>query len=598
MANKLVLKSIKELLQYDFFIPSYQRGYRWVDTQVTQLIEDIWEFTKKTQKAESEFYCLQPIVVKRRGQDWEVIDGQQRLTTIYIIFKYFEDLCKMIDPNFKPFTIEYSRRENDSFYMDSLKVDDKSYSDDIDYYFMREAFLTVKDWFDQRPEIKIPFISALLYYQEKNGVDVASNIRVIWYEIADDEEVDSIDVFTRLNIGKIPLTNAELIKAVLLQRSNFSDATKSLKQIQISTEWDNIEKTLQDDSFWYFIYNTNNIFKYENRIEYIFDLMKERSKESEKHYTFNKFYTSLIEDKCSVENIWLDVKQFFLMLDEWYRDYVLFHYIGFLVECGVSINDIKKESQRRPKKDFKEVYLVDEIKKQVKCNIEELTYGDKRIKRVLLLFNIQTVLETQKSDMRFPFHKYKSEDKSESWDIEHVCSQKDKNITESKRVDWIDDIFEYFTGQIKIDVVEKYLEAIVDDDGRVEILTKLLTLKDNGAKDANEFYECYKLVGRYFKEDEQKEQRDDISNLALLDAKTNRSYGNSFFPIKRRRIIENDKQGIFVPIATKNLFLKYYSTQCADIMYWKEDDAKNYLSAMKQVLKPFIPTQNNDTNEQ
>ena len=76
--------------------------------------------------------------------------------------------------------------------------------------------------------------------------------------------------------------------------------------------------------------------------------------------------------------------------------------------------------------------------------------------------------------------------------------------------------------------------------------------------------------------------------MALLDSTTNRSYGNSFFPIKRKRIIENDSKGIFVPIATKNLFLKYYSKKLGDVMYWNNDDAKDYLDAIKITLKDYL----------
>ena len=86
--NQLVLKSVNQLFEYDFFIPSYQRGYRWTDTQVTQLLEDIWHFSQRDGKTKGEFYCLQPIVVKRLNDEYEVIDGQQRVTTIFLTIKY------------------------------------------------------------------------------------------------------------------------------------------------------------------------------------------------------------------------------------------------------------------------------------------------------------------------------------------------------------------------------------------------------------------------------------------------------------------------------------------------------------------------------
>ena len=92
--NKLVLKSINDLLGSKFYIPSYQRGYRWKNQQVKDLLKDLWEFKSNPPKhedgKEKPFYCLQPVVIKPTENDnWEVIDGQQRLTTILIILNYF-----------------------------------------------------------------------------------------------------------------------------------------------------------------------------------------------------------------------------------------------------------------------------------------------------------------------------------------------------------------------------------------------------------------------------------------------------------------------------------------------------------------------------
>ena len=91
MEKSLELKSISKILGMNFFIPSYQRGYRWGDRQVLDLLKDIYEFANKT-KIKDEFYCLQPIVVAIKKDDkYNIIDGQQRLTTIYIILKYLKD---------------------------------------------------------------------------------------------------------------------------------------------------------------------------------------------------------------------------------------------------------------------------------------------------------------------------------------------------------------------------------------------------------------------------------------------------------------------------------------------------------------------------
>ena len=113
--DKLELIPIEKLLEKDFFIPSYQRGYRWKKRQVIDLLDDIIEFQKKD-KEKGEFYCLQPIVVtEKENKTWEVIDGQQRLTTLYIILSYLEDARKIMFSSFEKFSISYETREKEEY---------------------------------------------------------------------------------------------------------------------------------------------------------------------------------------------------------------------------------------------------------------------------------------------------------------------------------------------------------------------------------------------------------------------------------------------------------------------------------------------------
>ena len=220
------------------------------------------------------------------------------------------------------------------------------------------------------------------------------------------------------------------------------------------------------------------------------------------------------------------------------------------------------------------------------------------------MFNILTVLQDKKSDLRFPFNKYKVE----KWDIEHVCSQTDKLITdENQRRLWITDMFEYFVGGSSKKAIDEYIEnlkvqiAQTDESSDIQEKAKLLSIRSeldvietiNGLSmtedkiNDTEFDEAFKKVQAYFQEDKITD-KDSIANLALLDQETNRSYGNAYFPVKRKRIISNDKMGVFVPIATKNLFLKYYSRKSNSLMSWQESDADDYLDSIKSLVTPFI----------
>jgi len=229
--------------------------------------------------------------------------------------------------------------------------------------------------------------------------------------------------------------------------------------------------------------------------------------------------------------------------------------------------------------------LREQIKIHVKeCQIDDLKFTDReKVIKILLLFNIQTILETHKSDMRFSFDKFINND----WDVEHVCSQTSKRIKSGKeRANWIDVVLEYFTGT---EDLQKAYEFKFDNEKEKDICNSLIEMKNSEKIDYEKFDNVFKKAQEYFKEHEQLEERDHIFNLALLDVHTNRSYKNFFFPIKRKIIIKNIKNGIFVPIATRNVFLKYYSKKMEGIMFWKEDDANDYLKAIKSTLREFLP---------
>ena len=587
--NKLILRCIDDLLKEDFFIPDYQRGYRWTPTQVEALLNDIWNFRDSSQEAKKDvFYCLQPIVVAHGDNNWIVIDGQQRLTTIHLILTYLSQM--LITRERKNFGMTYQTRPDSESFLNAPDL--KRKNENVDYYHICEAYETIESWFKAKGgNYPINFINTLL-----NSDEEGKNVKVIWYEVSEAEKDNHVDVFTRLNIGKIPLTNAELIKAFFLQRGNFEEQKVSLKQIQIASEWDYIEKVLQQDEFWYFIYDPSNYLKYETRIEYIFDLIHHRTREHEYYYTFYEFVNRADEIKqelnhSSIDRLWLEIKQYFLTFEEWFNNREWFHLIGYLVACGKNIDTLKIGAIDKSKEEFKS-YLFSQIKLQVNFDVDDLTYGtskeNERIRKVLLLFNIQTLTISNEADIRFPFHRYKSE----NWDIEHIRSQTDLGLNSKKqKIAWIRDILNYVTGTSLDSDSDIDLEGI-EDEKLKEIATLLLNLLQEEEPDNEEFNTVKKEVEVYFKEDDTPEFIDGLGNLALLDERTNRSYKNALFPIKRKTIIENDMIGRFVPICTKNAFLKFYSAKLDDLMHWNASDAESYLNSIKSSLKDFLPLNN------
>ena len=296
--SKIKILEISKLLECNFFIPSYQRGYRWTEQQVTDLLDDVWEFINNPQK--SDWYCLQPVVVKETNSEtknefnlsgiwYDVIDGQQRLTTIYLILKNLE---RFVESERNNFEIQYETRKDSKHFLNELVSKTKADSEkNVDYFHIYNAYSTIKTWFQNKANEGHSSISS------KFITPFIEKVKVIWYEISKND--DSIDIFTRINSGKIPLTNAELIKALFLNSSNFmvADEVKlGLIQREIASEWDRIEYNLQDDSFWYFVNKNDN--KLATRIEFIFNLMADKKDDD---YSTFRFFNEKFKIKSEKE---------------------------------------------------------------------------------------------------------------------------------------------------------------------------------------------------------------------------------------------------------------------------------------------------------
>lgn len=596
------------MLKSDFFIPSYQRGYRWTAQQVTDLLNDINEFSPKEipDSNEKTWYCLQPIVVKQKDEnEWDVIDGQQRLTTTYLILHHLNHLNQGYVENRRKslFGLKYETRENSAEYLKNELNEETINDTNIDYHFISSAYKTICDWFkticdwfkNKGQEFDLNTFESKFNFSTK----------VIWYETSKNE--DSIDIFTRVNSGKIPLTNAELIKALFLNRSNFVNADEiklGLIQREIASEWDRIEYALQDDSFWYFINKNENDLA--TRIEFIFNLMYEVAKEDDKEvaerkyliiktkeqiqerqkshltieekfgkdeYSTFRFFSEKFKPKSEKEinDNWQEIKKYFQTLEEWHNDRELYHKIGYLITIGTNIKDILKEKKGKSKTEFAN-WINQEIESRFSnVNLEEVEYSGKYVREILLLHNIQTILNNKNETNRFPFYRYKKE----FWDVEHIHAiATEVKVKKENQAEWLKNNF------IK---TENHQDE--DRNNQIEQI-----INSGNPIDENDFDDIIDYVLG--------EEDNSLQNLCLLDRGTNRSYKNDSFKEKRRKIIEREMEGTFIPICTKNVFMKYYSTTVKDIEVWNETDRESYFEKIQEVISQYLPQTTLTENEQ
>lgn len=119
--QKLDTVTVWELMNNSFYIPDYQRGYRWTAFEVRKLLEDLRDYIQEYKKGDS-FYCMQPLVVfyNAEKEAWEVIDGQQRLTTLYLILSQKRSRLIEDNPEMKFFDLTYQSRPDSQAFLKQI----------------------------------------------------------------------------------------------------------------------------------------------------------------------------------------------------------------------------------------------------------------------------------------------------------------------------------------------------------------------------------------------------------------------------------------------------------------------------------------------
>lgn len=550
-----------------FNVPSYQRGYRWGEEEVKRLLTDIHDiFDEESQSARN--YCLQPIVVRRSGKQFELIDGQQRLTTLYLIYKYMSIASNGWLVKEPRFSLIYETREKSAAFLENM---DKSLRDDnIDFWFICNAYETIEKWFEQFGEKMSVVMNDFNSY-------LAKYVKVIWYEI--DESQDAIALFTRLNIGKIPLTSAELIKAMFLSSENKGDMSRE-RQEEIALQWDNIEKELHNDGLWYFLTNRSHT-GYQTRIDLVLDLIAgKKDDEKERYYTFFTFDNKRKTD--DLKEIWQEILHTFLILKDWYGNHELYHKIGYLIASrSKTLADIYNASRDQTKKEF--VSILDSYIKEsidIPENYADLSYDKTndyaKISRLLLLFNVESVRKNGEKTEWFPFNKYKYQNNGKVvWSLEHIHAQQSQGMkTQEVWKEWL----------------RLHITSIRSLDGDNEELLSEMTEKFNQPKlERQDFEQLRAKVEEKLSAKGNVEYMHSIANLALLNSSDNSALNNSTFDVKRNEIIEMDKSGAFIPFCTKMVFLKYYTPSSQNqLHFWGEPDRIAYVKAINDILRDYM----------
>ena len=566
-----------------FIIPYLQRAYKWKEKQAKQMLEDFSEFLKQ----EKTYYCMQPLaVVKTEDNKYELLDGQQRLTTLLILWRIlFEDNK---ENTFYPYIFEYERDSSESntllnrysFITESDEIKKGEYGN-IDEYYMSKVYGAIKQYFIDNSDNQKEDFKKLLKGEGKH-------ILFLWYEVNEEEKHTT---FAHLNSGKIELTCSELIKAILLSDDNkeSSDNNGLPDKSLVAAQYAEMEEAFNDDRLWYMLQTDEPLYN-GSRMDLLFNMVLNISRKTYEADPKAAFYEVYTEKRVDLSKFWKDCRTCFVRIMDLYKNPYSYHYMGYLTytEGNNKIDDWVKA--------YKESGLkgcIEQLKSKVRERIsglgdfEKITYSDTSkatLRKIFILHNIQTILihyeaiKKANLGLRFSYEQFPFELLySQRWDIEHIASQTENPLTKQKD-------FEDWIASVKADYPEIFAQ-------RPELNNEIdLFEKDYKIEKFKQIYN--EIVGSAEKNSPQ--NKDGLGNLVLLDSHTNRSYHNSLYKRKRKIILaasnidnqNNEYQVTYIPRCTLNVFLKTYNTGMdVNLVEWTQDDYNKYLGDIKEKLE-------------
>ncbi len=661
MPNIVELRAIGALLngKEHFYIPSYQRGYRWRRKQVEDLLGDLYSFARRPRVTSGtvsspygDFYCLQPLIVKpipvgdpRRDKAlppeiaadpghnlWELVDGQQRLTSILLLLRTYlgilnDDIREDYEKEY--YTIYYESRP------DIIELlDDELASPNIDLLHARATRQVAAEWVSREHNGKGIELSKLYEGEEgwtrKKLVTEIVNllmantrtdvVKFIWYQLDSTANTDTVREFIRINNGKIPLLDSELVKALFLQRRHDPHGKLLDLATQRAMEWETMENRLNASDFWGFISPAGN--NSEDRMGYLLETIYRvhlRQNQNTDDRTVQKiesgdvfrFFYNAFEGKqgdalrTALDEKWGQIVDAFHAVEDWYESPLRFNYIGFLIQANVDAAEIYSAFRKAIDNTLTDCngneitfdrwlknrirtlfpdWIVTEVDAETPANtagepqrkpriVVEYGSGTRIIRNIFKLLNIELLTSQYRSIseagqakcirdsgvFRFPFDLYKEN----GWDIEHIDSQTENPLKSNE------DQARWIAGAL-LDTVDG-----LSADDRTSLENNVKMVEENrDAKPSWDFLRekingellselnkgAWKTAVSLIQTEVGVENQNEhfIGNLTLLDEATNRSYKNALFCSKRKAVIEAVGAGRYILPATQYVFLKFF----------------------------------------
>ncbi|MFT6835507.1 MAG: hypothetical protein ACJA0H_001547 [Francisellaceae bacterium] len=557
------------LAQYNatsFHIPSYQRGYKWAtgpNGAVTVLLNDLWNaFEKQDVEYYLQYITVKPLQLATGVNYLEVIDGQQRLTTLSILLSILNLLQtnKTDANNIARHKLDYAIRQNffsEFIYVqeklelisqqswDNFIAEDVEYLDRQDIFYLHGAIKECVSFFEDKAEYIHDFESYLF-----------KHVKLIVNSV--EQHIVSETVFKNLNSNKVPLSEVELIKALFITRvgrdsvQNSQSHFREVMEVRLglSRTWGDIQQWAQSSAI--------SSFYFDDKPSPLNELLKltalvmgaDKAVSAGSHLSNGNLLFNFFSNQQSTQNGFEKLMSTQKRLKDWFDTDETYHLIGFCRFAKSStyngLSFLKACLALTNKKELKsfllgrksELLFGENTKSDDRVAlVKSLKYGndDKQIHAVLLALSVFP----RKIKRRFDFDSFKRE----NWSLEHIFPQ----TPEGKN-------------HVLNDNEKANIKEILNQ-GNHEVHL-LLKQKTRSKEDQDVYVEAIRKTGTL----------DNIGNMCLLTGGANSSLGCMFFDGKRQKILELIQEGHFVPKHTFDVFSKMIVGLNDDLKQWSKQD--------------------------
>jgi uncharacterized protein with ParB-like and HNH nuclease domain len=592
---------LEEAEKSKFIIPAYQRGYKWASTgdnsQVEVLMRDL--LTAFERGAHNRYY-LQFITLINSENGLEVIDGQQRLTTITILFSVLTSFNEVkSEVNFVNDKLLYQVRENfvQKFIYNNLNLILNSENwnefietnkesevdiDNQDVFYIYHATKAIHNFIKNKiGELKLLAFHRYLseqVYLIINLLDSGMNSEKVFINVNKGIRLKDEDLVKGLLITKLPLDDS-------LNQVRLTDNEINTKRTSIGRQWDDLSQWVaQSEIKKYFNSSTNEFVE----LSWLINLTFPDIPSNQEGNSLFNYLDNLTRDKfqpVSARQIFDQIRRTMLTLNDWYNDPEISNLLGIILHQ----ND--KPYLSKIWKDLKSFKSKTELKNRLKSHcfnllpvnkdtiiLDELNYEDKKHKQKL--YNLFLILDVAKFLPINGRNAYKynfGNITSQNWSIEHIFPQNAKEFKKLTVLSGAD-----------LEVIKSILPESLDKsklDDEIKTAARNLFNRIKNAKKECRISDEDKEILEYLLQ-KQAGSLHRLGNLALLQMNINSSLSNHFFDGKRKIIVEKVSKGDFVPFHTYDVFSKLVIDAGTGLHIWtKEDIEKHEQYIQKQVTK-------------